>query len=106
MREGFDGDQIVPDLSHVRGRNSAMEADSSLPCTGKSPQQSKCPQPPLEVLYDTISCLDPAQHELSVKVITNNEHKRLVLPWTVSEKGHFWRERKSLTMEQNGESGC
>lgn len=103
MREGFDGDQIVPDLSYLRGRSSEMEADGSLPCTGKSPQQSKCPQPPLEVLYD---CLDPAQHELSVKVITNNEHKRLIFPWTVSEKGHFWRERKSLAMERSVESGC
>jgi len=60
---------------------SETEADSSLSCTGKSSRQSRCPQPPLqEVHHESRSCLDPAQHELSVKVITNNEYKGLVFP--------------------------
>lgn len=81
---------------------SEMEADSSLSCTGKSPGWSKCPQPPLqEVHYETINCLCSAQHELGVKLITNNEYKGVVFPWTFSENRHFWRERKSFTVEQN-----
>lgn len=48
---------------------SETEADSSLSCTAKSPRQPKHPQPLQEVHYENISYLDPAQHELSIKVI-------------------------------------
>lgn len=46
---------------------SETEADSSLSCTAKSPRQPK--HPLQEVHYENISYLDPAQHELSIKVI-------------------------------------
>lgn len=50
-----------------------------------------------------VICLGPAQHELSVKMITNNDPKRLIFPWTISENGHFWRERQSFTVEKQGQ---